>query len=1229
MDERNHAQPGAAHDAFISYSRKDGVFARQLERALENYKPPKDLPVPQRHLDIFRDEEDFSGTEYSRAVDLHLTQSKKLILLCSPAARASRYVDDEIERFLRSHDAGDVIPVLVAGIPNNEGTAADEPGYAFPRELCKALEIPLAADFRGIDPVRDRLDRGGAAGAWFALLANLYGQSRAAIEQREARRLARSRRITGSVVGGIILALSIALAVSLVFRNQAVKQRDLATQSAASERKARENETKALHEQERLRVDAEKSRDEAVRQRAVAEREAVAARRETAERLAVQAVEKLGGQPEQALRIGMASIESFHRNGDPLVPAAIGALQKATLAFGGGMLVMPQSDSSSSLLVSDDLRWAAQSDENGNVRFGPVGTRTPRNLPPPSLPRGARWSRDQTHLAFGTDQLIAIRGWSAERNGSATQAFIWTWKIDVHGNAGRAVVLDTFPLEGSRIKIFVAPQERWIAWSDGWEDVYLRPLAQAGKALKVRCDLSLSCSFAFSGSRLALVAWGRTIERFELPDTPGAAPVALTPLTWDEGAGTHRIAVFNGPGPVEKTADGDWKWGEVSRLAVLTDHGTVRWWNLHEPQPAMHSTPSMLEPYRQQLTLSDVDQDHIGGTITWNPAGSAVMVTVTHDQAEFGIAAINVLVNEGPWQPLWHRYDGKAFETSSVSSSSGPSYAVLDSANLGVASASWMTADSVLTLGFDGTLWWRDLDRMEGNRFQLVARDVAAVNTLDTFILIGGRDGRVRFLSTKEGPGEPTIVLNGHDAALQELRVAGVGPRLLTIDTRGSARCWDFSHPTLASWISEQRWTEGVVSADARWLVTTTERGGIELRSAEELDSLAAPRRFDGSKDGASLALDASGRWAGALDTTTGSRVGLRLRLWSLEGDSPADRKPVERQYRIPDEAAPTSWTLTIVADGSQARAILTAPLKNATNVYGYESPRATWVSDSSDHFAGLKRIGPRGTAYELFRSDDLRWMVVKSGTQSTSSVRYYLVDLEQSASYDKPIPLPATTTANWMEFSADAQWLRLELAEYKHCVLSLAKPRGRCIQMPRNHSYILFGPQRAPIARAYGGEVAVLSLDGARFLPFPKLKGSKALAWDATGHWLVAAQSNATLLFRVDGATLAPDAEPIELPAPAQSPGEIERVFAWPEFGWIAAVTDSESLLLWHRAANDLWEAPVVLDRQDLRSAHGATDISLRDGGRALAVGDQVVSLDPARLLRRANGLLSGRALE
>ena len=40
-------------DAFLSYSRKDVEFASKLEKALEAYRPPKDLNAPQRHLKIF------------------------------------------------------------------------------------------------------------------------------------------------------------------------------------------------------------------------------------------------------------------------------------------------------------------------------------------------------------------------------------------------------------------------------------------------------------------------------------------------------------------------------------------------------------------------------------------------------------------------------------------------------------------------------------------------------------------------------------------------------------------------------------------------------------------------------------------------------------------------------------------------------------------------------------------------------------------------------------------------------------------------------------------------------------------------------------------------------------------------------------------------------------------------------------------------------------------------
>jgi hypothetical protein len=60
------------HDAFISYSRKDRPFAALLQRTLGRYTPPRGLPVARRRLDVFRDEEDFTGTEYFLAVRRHL-----------------------------------------------------------------------------------------------------------------------------------------------------------------------------------------------------------------------------------------------------------------------------------------------------------------------------------------------------------------------------------------------------------------------------------------------------------------------------------------------------------------------------------------------------------------------------------------------------------------------------------------------------------------------------------------------------------------------------------------------------------------------------------------------------------------------------------------------------------------------------------------------------------------------------------------------------------------------------------------------------------------------------------------------------------------------------------------------------------------------------------------------------------------------------------------------------
>lgn len=216
------------HDAFISYSRRDREFARALGDTLENYRPPKDLGVAQRHLDIFRDEEDFTGVEYHTAVSRHLRESGRLILVCSPHSRQSQYVNGEIRDFVALRSADDIIPMLIAGLPNNEARPGQEDQMAFADALCSVLEMPLAIDYRGFDARKDKVNKGAFQAQWFALLAAIYGTSRGQIEQREKHREARRRRITRGIVAGVMFTLLTATIVSLFFWRQAVGQRIVA-----------------------------------------------------------------------------------------------------------------------------------------------------------------------------------------------------------------------------------------------------------------------------------------------------------------------------------------------------------------------------------------------------------------------------------------------------------------------------------------------------------------------------------------------------------------------------------------------------------------------------------------------------------------------------------------------------------------------------------------------------------------------------------------------------------------------------------------------------------------------------------------------------------------------------------------------------------------------------------------------------------------------------------------
>lgn len=147
--ESGGATPSTDNDVFVSYSRKDKAFVVAIEKALESYMPPRDLKVPQRHLVVFRDESDFTGGEYHTSLARHLQASSKIIVLCSPYARQSEYVNDEIRRFAGLRGAECMIPVLVSGLPNNE--AKHEQDKAFPEALM--------ADGGHADAAGDQLSR--------------------------------------------------------------------------------------------------------------------------------------------------------------------------------------------------------------------------------------------------------------------------------------------------------------------------------------------------------------------------------------------------------------------------------------------------------------------------------------------------------------------------------------------------------------------------------------------------------------------------------------------------------------------------------------------------------------------------------------------------------------------------------------------------------------------------------------------------------------------------------------------------------------------------------------------------------------------------------------------------------------------------------------------------------------------------------------------------------------
>ena len=207
-----------AYEVFLSYSHRDKPFAVKLEKALRRYRPPIGVKSGRRRLRVFRDDSEAKGGRLSEELQEALKASRTLVVICSPAARESEWVNKEIESFAAYHGSGNIFPALAEGLPEEEAVASGRPiESAFPPALLAAIsDTPWAADFR-------RVSRRGVAvrrirPAWFHLLAGVYQVHREEIEKRERTR--NLLRAMASLVGvGVVFSTVLYVAVQTPSRS--------------------------------------------------------------------------------------------------------------------------------------------------------------------------------------------------------------------------------------------------------------------------------------------------------------------------------------------------------------------------------------------------------------------------------------------------------------------------------------------------------------------------------------------------------------------------------------------------------------------------------------------------------------------------------------------------------------------------------------------------------------------------------------------------------------------------------------------------------------------------------------------------------------------------------------------------------------------------------------------------------------------------------------------------
>ena len=176
-------EQGKEYYAFISYKSEDVEWAIWLQHELEHYHLPASsnggTDIRQDLRPVFRDIDELSAGNLPEQIQLALENSQNLIVVCSPQAAASLWVNQEVETFISLGRTDRIFPFIV------EGNAPQE---FFPTAL---LNLPNNEERLGGDVSKNGRDAAfvkivaGMLGLGFDSLWNRYEKEKAEEERKQ------------------------------------------------------------------------------------------------------------------------------------------------------------------------------------------------------------------------------------------------------------------------------------------------------------------------------------------------------------------------------------------------------------------------------------------------------------------------------------------------------------------------------------------------------------------------------------------------------------------------------------------------------------------------------------------------------------------------------------------------------------------------------------------------------------------------------------------------------------------------------------------------------------------------------------------------------------------------------------------------------------------------------------------------------------------------------------